>query len=113
MKLEGAPFENSPACSGVGFVQKGASADIAKIDLAGRYPEKGWVVNETIYELAYIAEGSGQFITKNDGPVSIQKGDAIAITAGTQYAWDGTMALITACTPPFDPNQHKQLEETA
>lgn len=113
MKLEGTSFTNSPVCSGVGFVQEGAGADIAKVDLTGRYPEKGWVVNETIYELAYIAEGNGQFITKGDEPVPIQKGDAISITAGTQYAWDGHLTLITACTPPFDPSQHKQVEETA
>lgn len=112
MKLEGTPFENSPVCSGIGFVQKGAGADIAMIKLTGRYPERGWMVNEIIYELAYAAEGSGQFITKNDGPIAIQKGDAIAITAGQMYAWDGHFTLVTACTPPFDPNQHKQVEET-
>lgn len=112
MKIEGMPFTNSPVCSGIGFVQAGAGADIAKIDLTGRYPEHGWVVNETIYELAYVTEGAGQFITKNDGSIPIQKGDAISITAGTQYAWNGHVTLIITCTPPFNPNQHKQVEET-
>ena len=112
MKLEGTSFQNSPVCSGVGFSQEGASADIASIKLTGRYPEHDWVMNEVIYEIVYVADGNGQFIPKDSESIVLRQGDVISIIAGQKYAWDGHMTLITACTPPFDPNQHKQVEET-
>lgn len=112
MKLSGSPFENSPVCKGIGYVDGAVNMDIARIELAGRYPERGWVMNETIYEIAYVLEGNGVFITSDREALEISTGDVLSIVAGKKYAWDGIMTLIVACNPPFDPDQHKELEES-
>jgi hypothetical protein len=111
MKLEGNPFQNSPFCKGIGYVAEGASMDIAKIELSGRYPERGWVVNEVSYEMAYVTGGSGIFMPKDGDTVEVGEGDVISIEAGNKYAWDGTMSLVVSCNPSFHPDQHKLLEE--
>lgn len=111
MKLEGKPFVNSPFCKGVGFAQKGATMDIAKIELTGRYPESGWVMNEVSYEMAYVMSGSGEFIKRDGEAFEVNEGDVVSIETGKQYAWSGTMTLIVPCTPRFDPNKHKHVEE--
>jgi hypothetical protein len=111
MKLTGNSFENSPVCKGVGYIEDGASMDIAKIELTGRYPERGWVMNETNYEMAYVLAGAGEFIVKDEAPIRLVQGDVISIAAGKKYTWNGNLTLIVACTPPFDPAQHKLLEE--
>lgn len=111
MKLEGASFVNSPFCKGIGFAKEGASMDIAKIELTGRYPESGWVVNEVSYEMAYVMNGSGKLINRDGESFEVREGDVVSIDPGKQYAWDGMMTLIVPCTPPFDPNKHKHVEE--
>lgn len=111
MKLDGSPFENSPVCKGVGFALEGASMDLAKIELAGRYPERGWVMNETSHEMAYILRGNGEFISENNETIEVGEGEVISIATGKKYAWSGTMTLVVACNPPFDPSKHKHMEE--
>ncbi len=111
MRLEGSSFENSPVCKGVGYAVDGASMDLAKIELTGRYPERGWVMNEVSYEMAYVLHGSGQFINRNGDTLEVGEGDVVSIETGKQYAWNGTLTLIVPCTPPFDPDQHKEVEE--
>lgn len=111
MKLKGVPFENSPVCKGIGYAAEGASMDIAKIELTGRYPERGWVMNEISYEMAYVLSGSGEFIRENEETLQVGEGDVVSIEAGKKYAWCGMMTIIVPCNPPFDPTQHKLLEE--
>lgn len=111
MKLSGNPFENSAVCKGVGYAAEGASMDMAKIELTGRYPGHGWAVNEASYEMAYVLRGNGELIREGEGTIEVGEGDVIAIETGKKYAWNGTLTLIVACTPPFDPEQHKEVEE--
>ena len=111
MKLEGKPFENSAFCRGVGYAEGGASMDIAKIELTGRYPERGWIMNEVSYELAYVLQGNGDFIRDGQDTLRISGGDVVSIPVGKKYAWYGNLTIVVACSPPFDPAQHKFLEE--
>ena len=111
MKLDGNPFENSLVCKGVGYAHEGAGMDLARIELTGRYPESGWVMNEASYEMAYVLQGYGEFINRDGEAIKVSEGDVVSIEAGKQYAWNGTLTLIVPCTPPFDSSKHKHVEE--
>lgn len=82
---------------------KELSGSVAEIH--GRYPEKGFAVNEQSKELVFVLSGNGKIHT----PVSqkeVDLGDEIFIDKGEQFAWSGGMTLFIATTPKFDSKQH-------
>lgn len=83
---------------------KELSGSVAEIH--GRYPEKGFAVNETSKELVFVLSGNGKILT----PISqkgIDLGDEIFIDKGEQFAWSGGMTLFIATSPKFEDKQHK------
>ena len=83
------------------------SGAVAKIN--GRYPEKGFALNEQAKELVYVISGSGKVITMNEEKV-ITEGDVIFLDAKEKFAWDGNMVIFMATSPHFNPEQHKIFE---
>jgi len=81
----------------------------AIIELSGRYPSKGAVVNLKCKELAYIIEGSGRVVVEGE-EVKIKKGDLILIEVGEKYFWEANLEMLTSCTPAWYPEQHKEVE---
>lgn len=77
---------------------------VTKID--GRYPEKGWLVNEKCKELIYVIEGSGTLVLR-DQEVAFQAGDIIFVEPNEECYWQGTCTHFVAATPPWYPEQHK------
>lgn len=111
MRLDGVEFENGSTCRGVGFAVKDLPLDIAYVSIHGRYPEKGWASNELIHEMAWVEKGEGNLLIKDNAPLPLQKGDAVVVKPGEQFAWQGELDIVIACSPPFDKNQYK-IEET-
>lgn len=102
------PFENSPVCKGVSYGGKGDDIDGAMITVDGRYPDNGFLINETCKELVYITSGEGRLLSRQ-GAQSFTAGDVIYIDNREEFAWDGTFVGFFATTPRFDPLQHKEV----
>ncbi len=77
----------------------------AVAEIIGRYPEKGYAVNEVSRELVYIIEGKGIIITK-DQKKEFDQGDVIFIDRGESFAWEGKFTMLMATTPKFYAKQH-------
>ena len=86
--------------------EQAISGAVAEIN--GRYPEKGFAVNEVSKELVYILSGGGEIFSKS-GKQSFVLGDVIFIDKHEQFAWKGNFSMFMVTTPKFDPKQHKIL----
>jgi hypothetical protein len=81
----------------------------AVIELNGRYPKKGRVVNEKVYELGFVIKGFGRIVIE-DEEINFEKYDQILIKPGQRYYWNGKATLFMPCAPAWYPEQHKQVE---
>jgi mannose-6-phosphate isomerase-like protein (cupin superfamily) len=80
-------------------------------EVNGRYPTKGWAVNEECDELVYVISGSGKILMP-DKETDIQPGDTAIIEAGEKFAWQGDeLAIFIPCMPAWRPEQHKVIDE--
>lgn len=80
----------------------------ALITVNGRYPEKGFVLNEVCSELAFIIRGSGKVCTA-DETVELNLHDSVYLEPGEKFYWEGDFDMYTICTPAFYPEQHKNV----
>lgn len=80
---------------------------VAKI--SGRYPDKGFTVNEVCRELGYVISGSGKIVI-NKSEFLLQIGDLVSIDPGEKFYWQGNMELFLPCTPAWSQEQHKFID---
>lgn len=85
---------------------KDINGAIAEIN--GRYPERGYAVNNECKELAYVVSGNGKIVVEGK-EILLAQGDVVSIKAGEKYYWSGNMELFLACTPAWYPEQHKNI----
>ncbi len=78
--------------------------------ITGRYPEKGYCTNELCQEMCYILDGSGS-INKKDEIINFKQGDVIFIDKKEIYYWNGICKIIMICTPAWNKEQCKLLDE--
>jgi mannose-6-phosphate isomerase-like protein (cupin superfamily) len=81
----------------------------AVIEINGRYPEKGRVINEKVTELGFVIEGSGKIVIE-DKEINFKKDDQILIKPKQRYYWDAKATLFMPCAPAWYPEQHKQVK---
>ncbi len=102
-------FSNSNTCKGYEFPFHDKDLNIAVITINGRYPEKGYLVNEVCKEVAYVLSGTG-VIGKRNSTQQLAKGDAVFIDAGETFFWEGDrLEMLMPCSPAFYPEQHKEV----
>ncbi len=82
----------------------------AVAEIHGRYPEKGYVLNEKSKELVFVISGSGFVVTPKERK-EIDVGDVILLQPNEMYAWEGGMTLFMATSPKFNAKQHKIIHE--
>jgi hypothetical protein len=82
----------------------------AVIAVKGRYPERNFLVNEITKELVYITSGQGQLLSPDGAEHSFKTGDAVFVSNGEAFAWEGDFTGFFANTPVFDPAQHKEVD---
>ncbi|OGM21359.1 hypothetical protein A2714_02530 [Candidatus Woesebacteria bacterium RIFCSPHIGHO2_01_FULL_38_9] len=82
----------------------------AVIELSGRYPDKGRVVNEVCKELVQIVKGEGM-LNVDGREVLLKEGDQVLIEQGERYYFDGKMTLFVPCAPAWYPAQHKEVKK--
>lgn len=81
----------------------------AVIELKGRSPEKGWVVNEKVKELVHVIKGSGKLCFEASS-YELGAGDEVLIDPGEKYYFEGEMTFTVPCTPSWNPEQQKHIE---
>jgi len=106
-KQETKQYQNNEFCTAIEYPTKDKDISVALIELKGRYPSKGTVLNEKCKELAYVIKGSGKLVVENK-EVTLKEGDLASIAPGEEYFWDGNLTLLVPCVPTWYPEQHKQ-----
>jgi mannose-6-phosphate isomerase-like protein (cupin superfamily) len=102
-------FKNSEACTALEYPLGDRDINGAVVELNGRYPGKGRVVNLKCKELAYVVKGSGKLVVEGKELV-LQEGDLALIEPGEKYFWEGNMTMFMPCTPAWYPEQHKEVK---
>lgn len=100
---------NSDVCKVLEYDFKDKDIDCGVAFISGRYPDKGYCMNEECKELIYVIEGSGT-LNKPDEIIEFKKGDAILIDKGEKYFWYAKCTIIMPCTPSWYKEQHKLLD---
>ena len=81
----------------------------AFVEMTGREPDEGRVVNLVCKELAYVIHGSGKLEIEGK-KISLETGDVVLIEPGEKFFWEGNMTLFLPCTPAWYPDQYKKVE---
>jgi len=102
-------FKNNDKCIALEYPLESNDINGAVIELTGRYPGKGRVVNLECKELVYIIGGSGKLVVE-EVETGLEQGDSVLIETGEKYFFDGNLTMFMSCTPAWFPEQHKEVE---
>ncbi len=103
-------FENSPECNGISFGSLNDEIDMAVIEVNGRYPSEGFLVNEICKEAVYVLSGGGKLIG-TETSLDFTAGDVLYVDSEEKFAWQGDFKAVFSLTPAFSPFQHKEVAE--
>lgn len=84
--------------------------DFSVVELTGRYPERGDVINEKATGLVYVIAGAGCIVINGEA-YAVADGDFFVIPPGAAHHWEGNMQLSIVCTPPWTKEHHKMVED--
>ncbi|OGK29257.1 hypothetical protein A3D06_00850 [Candidatus Roizmanbacteria bacterium RIFCSPHIGHO2_02_FULL_40_9] len=98
-----------PVCIAREYDLSDKDINAAVIELSGRYPDKGRVVNEKCKEIVYVIEGTGKLVIENE-ELLLEEGDMTMIRPGQKYFFEGNLRFLTPCTPAWHPEQHKMVK---
>jgi mannose-6-phosphate isomerase-like protein (cupin superfamily) len=99
-------FASSTVCEAIEYPLSDKNINATVIKLSGKYPDKGWAVNEKCKELVYVIKGHGKLITETNS-VDLSEKDVVLIEANEKYMWEGNLELFMPSTPAWYPEQHK------
>ena len=102
-------FENGDYCIAFEYPMEDKNINGAVIKLSGRYPDKGWAVNEICKEMGYIISGSGKLVVE-DKEYELSAGDLVLINPGEKFYWQGNMEIFMPCAPVWSPDQYKTVK---
>jgi len=109
LKNQTKKFQNGKNCTAWEYPLGDKDINGAVIELSGRYPETGEVMNKVCKELAYVIKGEGRVVIENQ-EFNISKGDLVMIEPGEKYYWEGKMTMFVPCVPAWYPEQHQEIE---
>lgn len=102
-------FKTSDVCTAIEYPLGDKDINGAVIELSGRYPDKGRVVNLKCREMAYIIKGSGKIVVEGK-EIGLNEGDLVLVEPEEKYFWEGNLTMFVPCTPAWYPEQHKEVE---
>ncbi len=108
-KEESKVFKNGENCIAIEYPMGDKEINGAVIELNGRYPKKGRVVNMECKELAYILEGSGKIVIEGE-EIQFKEGDLLLLEPKEKYFWEGNCKMFVPCVPAWWPEQHMEVE---
>jgi mannose-6-phosphate isomerase-like protein (cupin superfamily) len=97
---------HSPLCTVWEYDMQEKEINAAVVKIKGRYPERGWAVNETCKMMGFVLAGSGQVAVEGK-ILPLAQNDLVLILPGEKYYWDGEMTLLLPATPAWYPGQYK------
>lgn len=100
---------NSKDCIAIEYPLGDVDINGAIIELAGREPDAGRVMNTECKELAYIINGSDRIVI-DERVIDLKQGDLILIEPGEKFFWEGNLTMFIPCVPAWRPDQHKKVE---
>ena len=108
-KSETKRHANSPSCIAYEYDHDDKDIDMGFIEINGRYPDKGRVMNKVCKEIIFVVKGKGKIeIDGKESPVS--EGDSVFIKPNQRYSFDGKLAITISCHPAWYPEQYKECE---
>ena len=99
-------FENSPKCIAYEYPMEDKDINVAIIEIDGRYPDKGHVLNEKVKELVLVTKGRGKIVIENT-KLDLNEGDVALIQPKEKYFFEGKLKMIVTCSPAWYSEQHK------
>jgi len=102
-------FKNSENCTAIEYPMGDKDINGAIVELTGRYPDKGRIVNLECKELAYVIKGTGKVVIE-DKNIDLQEGDLVLIESGEKFFWDGNLTMFVPCAPAWYHGQYKEVE---
>jgi mannose-6-phosphate isomerase-like protein (cupin superfamily) len=103
-KTESVPFSNSESCQVLEYDFQDDEAGIAVAEIKGRYPERGFAVNDRCKEIAYVISGNGK-IGLRGGEAALAAGDTVLISEGDEYFWEGNFSIALFSAPAWNAKQ--------
>ena len=108
-KEETKKFKNSEVCTATEYPMGDKDINGAVVEITGRYPDKGRVVNLKCREMSYVIRGSGKIVVEGK-EIELNEGDLVLFEPGEKYFWDGNLIMFMSCVPAWYPEQHKEVE---
>jgi mannose-6-phosphate isomerase-like protein (cupin superfamily) len=100
---------NSAGCVAIEYPLGDKDINGAVIELSGREPDKGRVVNLQCKELVYVINGSGKVVVEGE-EINLEAGDLFLIEPGEKFFWEGNMTMFMPCAPAWYVGQYKKVE---
>lgn len=107
-KQERVKHINSPRCIAYEYLHKDKDISIALVEISGRYPDEGFVMNKVVKELIFVAEGKGKVVI-SDREHKLGKDDALLIQPKQKYFFEGNFKLVISSHPAWTPQQHTKV----
>lgn len=107
-KSQASIFQNSDVCKVYEYPLGSKVINGALIEIKGRYPDSGNVMNQVCKEIVYVVKGSGKVVVE-DREQDIQAGDSIFIDNNEKFCWLGDITIYAVCSPAYYPEQHEEL----
>ena len=80
------------------------------VEITGRFPVNGRLVNSICKEMVHILEGEGKIVV--DGVTyNLKHDDVVLIKPGEKYYWEGYMRVGASCSPAWYPEQSHNVME--
>jgi len=102
-------FKNSDMMTSREYPFGDKDINAAVIELDGRYPEAGFVMNKVCKEIAYIIDGDGTLTTGGETH-ELHKGDTAFILPGEKYYFEGRLTMFMPCAPAWYAEQHVEVD---
>lgn len=104
-------YKNSDKCVAYEYFTGDKDINGAVIEIDGRYPDAGCVVNRVCKEIGYVISGKGYAVVENN-KIGLAEGDLVFIAPGENYYWFGDkLKMFMPCSPAFYPEQHEETEQ--
>ena len=102
--------KNGDTCEVYEYPSIGSEFDLAVVRIFGKYPDGAYCVNSVCKEVIYIIEGEG-VMYEGEKEHKFRKGDVIVIKAGERFRWEANCVASISCTPPWNVEQYKLVQE--
>ena len=109
-KEEASIRKNSEKTISIEYDTKDNDINIAYVEINGRHPAKGKVLNKISKELIYVVDGMGTLFIENK-IVELKKDDVVLIEPNEKYYFEGNLKVIPACYPAWNINQVELIDE--